>query len=102
MELQEGLFLDYQLQLEMSRMSQVKIHDLFLYLLVPQKGGCTCICRANADGNLPGNIRPGDITFAFGEATACNCSDASKEAKRKAIHALGKKPKHVGCRCTAK
>ncbi|MBI5591469.1 MAG: RHS domain-containing protein, partial [Deltaproteobacteria bacterium] len=61
--------------------------------------GCTCICRADADATMPGNIKPGDGLFAFGESTASSCAEASKEAKREAIHALGMKPKHVGCRC---
>ncbi|WP_339133385.1 MAG: RHS repeat-associated core domain-containing protein [Candidatus Electrothrix sp. GW3-4] len=66
------------------------------------KCGCTCICRADADGNMPGNIISGAPLFAFGTATAHNCSQASKEAKREAIHSLGMKPKHVGCRCEGK
>jgi RHS repeat-associated protein len=61
--------------------------------------GCTCICRADANDNIPGNIKPGDKTFAFGQATAANCAEASKQAKRAATRALGKQPKHVGCRC---
>ena len=64
------------------------------------KCGCTCTCRADANDNIPGNIKPGDKTFAFGTATASNCADASKEAKRIATHSLGKQPKHVGCKCT--
>jgi len=64
------------------------------------KCGCTCICRADANDNIPGNIKPGEPTFAFGEASAEDCAKASKEAKRIATHALGKQPKHVGCRCT--
>jgi RHS repeat-associated protein len=62
--------------------------------------GCTCTCRADANDNIPGNIQPGDKTFAFGTANAPNCSEASKQAKRIATRALGKQPKHVGCRCT--
>ncbi len=61
--------------------------------------GCTCICRADADDNMVGNIIPGMPLFAFGEATAHNCAQASKDAKRSATQALGMKPKHVGCRC---
>ena len=41
--------------------------------------GCTCICRADANDNISGNIKPGDKTFAFGQATAANCATASKE-----------------------
>ncbi len=44
--------------------------------------GCTCICRADADDNVPGNIRPGDATFKFGTHTAPSCAEASKEAKK--------------------
>jgi RHS repeat-associated protein len=66
------------------------------------KCGCTCICRADANDNIPGNIKPGDKTFAFGEASAQNCSEASKLAKRAATRALGKQPKHVGCKCSGK
>ena len=62
--------------------------------------GCTCTCRADANDNIPGNIQPGDKTFAFGTATASNCGEASKQAKRIATRSLGKQPKHVGCRCT--
>jgi uncharacterized protein RhaS with RHS repeats len=62
--------------------------------------GCTCTCRADANDNIPGNIKPGDKTFAFGTATAPNCALASKLAKRSATRALGKQPKHVGCKCT--
>ena len=64
------------------------------------KCGCTCICRADANDNISGNIKPGEATFAFGEATEDSCSKASKAAKRIATHRLGKQPKHVGCRCT--
>jgi len=63
------------------------------------KSGCTCICRADADDNMPGNIKPGLPLFAFGTATAGNCAEASKAAKRAATQALGMKPKHIGCRC---
>ena len=66
------------------------------------KCGCTCTCRADANDNIPGNIKPGDKAFAFGTATASNCSEASKQAKRNATRALGKQPKHVGCRCSGK
>lgn len=61
--------------------------------------GCTCNCRADANDNIPGNLKPGMPTFAFGTATADNCAKASKEAKRMATQALGMQPKHVGCRC---
>jgi RHS repeat-associated protein len=64
--------------------------------------GCTCICRADADDNMVGNIQPGKSLFAFGEATSHNCAQASKDAKRNATQALGMKPKHVGCRCVEK
>jgi hypothetical protein len=64
------------------------------------KCGCTCTCRADANENIPGNVKPGDVTFAFGTATEKSCADASKEAKRIATRNLGKQPKHVGCRCT--
>jgi RHS repeat-associated protein len=66
------------------------------------KRGCTCTCRADADDTMPGNIKPGLPRFAFGTATASNCSDASKDAKRIATQALGMKPKHIGCRCSEK
>jgi RHS repeat-associated protein len=66
------------------------------------KCGCTCICRADADGNMPGNITTGSPLFQFGVANAGNCNEAKKEAKREAIHKLGMKPKHVGCRCAGK
>ena len=66
------------------------------------KCGCTCICRADADDNMPGNITSGRPLFQFGVANASNCSEATKEAKREAIHKLGMKPKHVGCRCAGK
>ena len=66
------------------------------------KCGCTCTCRADANDNIPGNIQPGDKKFAFGTATESNCAKATKEAKRKATHALGKQPKHVGCQCAGK
>lgn len=62
--------------------------------------GCTCICRADANDNMPGNIKPGDKTFAFGEATEDSCAKASKEAKRNATRNLGKQPKHIDCNCT--
>ena len=62
--------------------------------------GCTCTCRADADDTQPGNVRPGLPRFAFGTATASNCSDAKKAAKRIATHALGMKPKHIPCKCT--
>lgn len=64
------------------------------------KRGCTCTCRADADDTMPGNIQPGRPLFAFGTVTASSCAEASTEAKRVAIHALGMKPKHVGCKCT--
>ena len=63
--------------------------------------GCTCTCRADANDNIPGNIKPGDRTFAFGTANAPSCSQASKLAKRIATQTLGKQPKHVGCKCTS-
>jgi RHS repeat-associated protein len=62
--------------------------------------GCTCICRADANDNIPGNIKPGERTFAFGDATADSCAKATKEAKRIATRNLGKQPKHVPCRCS--
>jgi hypothetical protein len=49
---------------------------------------------------MPGNIKEGMAKFAFGTATGSSCEEASKEAKRIAIHALALKPKHVGCKCT--
>ena len=64
--------------------------------------GCTCNCRADANDNIPGNIKPGDKTFVIASATADNCAKAAKEAKRAATKALGKQPKHVGCRCAGK
>lgn len=62
--------------------------------------GCTCRCRADANDNIPGNIQPGDRTFAFGDATEKNCVKARKEATRIAIRFLGKQPKHVQCLCS--
>jgi len=64
------------------------------------KRGCTAICRADANDNIPGNITEGDLTFAFGQATANTCGEAKKRAKRIATHNLGKQPKHIGCRTT--
>ncbi len=71
---------------------------------IPQPGrpscGCTCTCRADANDNIPGNIKPGDKTFAFGTANAHSCAAATKLAKRRATQALKKQPKHIGCKCT--
>jgi RHS repeat-associated protein len=64
--------------------------------------GCTCTCRADADDTMQGNIKPGLPLFAFGTATASNCFEAAKDAKRLATRTLGMKPKHVGCRCAGK
>jgi RHS repeat-associated protein len=64
------------------------------------KRGCTCTCRADADDTMPGNIKPGLPLFAFGTATASNCSEATKDAKRIATRALGMKPKHIPCKCS--
>jgi len=64
--------------------------------------GCTCICRADADDRIPGNIKPGLPRFAFGEATAENCPKAVKEAKRRATHNLRMQPKHIPCKCAGK
>ncbi|TLX17162.1 hypothetical protein [Rhizobium sp. MHM7A] len=66
------------------------------------KKGCTAICRADANGNIPGNLKDGVPLFTFGEATAANCPMAVKEAKRKATHALGMQPKHIGCETAGK
>lgn len=66
------------------------------------KRGCTCTCRADADDTMPGNITPGRPTFAFGTATAGNCAEASKEAKRIATRSLGMKPKHIPCVCAGR
>ncbi len=66
------------------------------------KRGCTCTCRADADDTMPGNIRPGLPVFAYGTATAGNCAEASKLAKRAATRSLGMKPKHIGCKCAGK
>jgi RHS repeat-associated protein len=68
----------------------------------PKKPGrckCACICRADADDTMPGNIQPGWPRFAFGYAIAKNCAEAKKEAERKAKHNLGMKAKHVQCKC---
>jgi RHS repeat-associated protein len=62
------------------------------------KKGCTAICRADANDNIPGNLTPGLPNFAFGKATAHSCAQAVKEAKRLATHNLGRQPKHIGCR----
>lgn len=73
---------------------------------VPQpkcpKRGCTCNCRADADDSMPGNVRPGLPRFAFGSATASNCPEAKKAAKRIATQILGMKPKHILCRCVGR
>lgn len=61
--------------------------------------GCTCNCRADANDNIPGNIKPGDITFVIASATANNCKQAKKDAKRAAAKKLGKQPKHTDCLC---
>jgi RHS repeat-associated protein len=62
--------------------------------------GCTCTCRADRNDNIIHNPLPGEKTFAFGTATASSCAEASKLAKRAATKALGRQPKHVGCKCT--
>jgi hypothetical protein len=62
--------------------------------------GCTCICRADADDGMPGNVKAGYLPYAVASATAPDCADASKAAKRDAIHTLAMKPKHVKCRCS--
>jgi RHS repeat-associated protein len=64
--------------------------------------GCACLCRADADETMPGNIQPGWPRFAFGFAIASSCEKASKEAKRKATQNLGMKPKHIPCECTGR
>lgn len=64
--------------------------------------GCTCICRADADDRMAGNVKPGLPRFAFGEATADNCPKASKEAKRIATRNLRMQPKHIPCKCAGK
>jgi RHS repeat-associated protein len=61
--------------------------------------GCTCICRADADDRIPGNVKAGSPRFAFGEATEDNCPKAVKEAKRRATRNLGMQPKHIPCKC---
>jgi hypothetical protein len=79
------------------------LYELFSDRSIPRPAkpacGCTCICRADANDNIPGNVKPGDIAFAFGHATDDSCAKASKEAKRIATRNFGKQPKHVGCRC---
>lgn len=60
--------------------------------------GCTAICRADANDNIPGNMPTAGPPFAMGEATAPNCPTAVKEAKRLATHRLGAQPKHIDCR----
>jgi uncharacterized protein RhaS with RHS repeats len=66
------------------------------------KCGCTCICRADADDNMPGNIKDGIPLFQFGVAHAENCNKAKKAAKKDASGKLGMKAKHTACRCEAK
>jgi hypothetical protein len=66
------------------------------------KKGCTAICRADANDNIPGNAKEGETLFALGEATAPSCAIASKEAKRIATRKLGMQPKHLGCRTMGK
>jgi RHS repeat-associated protein len=66
----------------------------------PGGGCCTCIARADADDTMPGNVQAGVPLFAFGIATARNCSEALKEAKRDASHRLGMKPKHIQWKCS--
>jgi hypothetical protein len=61
--------------------------------------GCTCKCRADINDNIPENANR-QPRFAFGEATAANCMQASREAKRLATRSLGSQPKHVGCECS--
>lgn len=63
--------------------------------------GCTCNCRADVDKNIPGNM--GKQIFAIGTATAHNCAEASKLAKRNATKQLGgAQPKHLPCKCSGK
>ena len=66
---------------------------------VPARG-CTCICRADADDNMPGNLKRNLPLYAFGESTASDCASAKKQAQYEATHTLGMKPKHVKCRCS--
>ena len=71
---------------------------------VPRKPrrGCTAICRADSNGNIPGNIKNGVPTFAFGEATRHSCQAASKAAKKIAAHKLKAQAKHTDCRTAGK
>jgi hypothetical protein len=62
--------------------------------------GCTCTCRADADDNMPGNLKPDLPLFAFATVTATDCTIAKRQGKREATGKLGMKPKHVKCRCT--
>jgi RHS repeat-associated protein len=64
--------------------------------------GCTCTCRADANAAASGNIKPGLPLFAFGTATASDCFQASKDAKRIATRNLGMIPKHMDCKCAGK
>ena len=64
--------------------------------------GCACVCRADADETMPGNIKPGRPLFRYGAAWAPNCPEASKLAKRIATRNLGMKPKHIPCECAGK
>jgi hypothetical protein len=57
--------------------------------------GCTCNCRADADDNMPGNLKPELPLFAFATVTAADCIIAARKGKREATHQLRMKPKHV-------
>src|SRR5262249_40648188 len=54
----------------------------------PPGRGCTCSCRADADDTMPGNLVPGLPLWIISTVTAHNCQQATKEAKREAIHLL--------------
>ncbi len=64
----------------------------------PHKG-CTCNCRADINGNIPGS-EAAETRFIIDTATAHNCAEASKAAKRVATKRLGARPKHMDCRCS--
>lgn len=61
--------------------------------------GCRCNCRADADANMPGNVKPDLPLFVIESVTAADCVIAKKEGKRRAIRRPGMKPKHIDCRC---
>jgi hypothetical protein len=62
--------------------------------------GCRCLCRADADDRIEGNIKFGHRRFAFGKGEGHDSATASKIGKRAATKNLGMIPKHIDCLCT--